>query len=191
MSGFQINKGKEAQQRKAFTHVLADVPGGGVLVTSELTEPIVSEGSPLGRTADGKWHIIKTAKIAAKATASATTYTVNKGHNITTSDYLTFAKSGKAYKVSSVATNASDPNLDDITVSTSLGAAEIGDILIQAKASTADSSAYAFEPFGLLGKSYNVTPNLFVQIVTAGQIYGDRITGLGRLADDLPLIKVI
>lgn len=192
MSGFVINKGSEARQFKAFTHVVADIPGGGVLVTSDLTENVVIEGTPLGKDSDGKWHIIKRAEVTAVAGASDTTYTVKKGHNLTTNDFVTFAKGGKAYKISQISDNASDSNCDDIKVATTLGAAAVGDVLIQAKASTADASAYKYEPEGLLGKSYNVEHNLFVQIVTIGQIDSAKLPiKLGKIMADLPLIKVI
>lgn len=187
-----ITKQQGAPRSRAFTHNLADIPGGVCINSTELTQTTLPEGTPVGKDEKGVFHVIKTAELAAPATSDTTVYTVKKGHNFKIGDFVLLKTSGKSYAITAIADNASDSNADDITVATSLGvAAEKGGALIQAAKAGASGSDFILKPVGLLGTGYDVEFNTFVNVVTIGQVDGSKISSLGAIADALPLINVI
>ena len=169
---------------RAFAKKVADLPGGATISTSELTQSILKEGTPIGaKDSNGVYHVVKTAVMAKVATSSATTYTVAKGHNFKAGDYVTLGTGKKAYAISSIATNGTDATLDDITVGTTLGAAAaVGDVLIQASAeASGNTSTFKYKPVGLLGESYNVDNlgSLFANVVLIGVVKEENIDAVG------------
>ena len=190
--GLTIEKKKGVKRSRAVTHNLADIPGGVCIDTSEITQPTLAEGTAVGKDANGLYHIIKTATLAANAANDATTYTVKKGHNFKVGDVIMLKTKGKAYAISAIATNATDANADDLTVGTTLGVtATTGDVVFQAAAVGASNSAFKYTPLGIINTSYDVEPNLFVAVTTIGQVEGAKIEPLGEIADALPLINII
>lgn len=190
--GLTITKTQGAKRSRAFTHNLADIPGGVCVAVEELTQTTIPEGTAVGKDENGLYHIIKVAEIATAAASDATTYTVKKGHNYKVGDFVMLKTNGKSYAITAIATNATDANADDITVGTSLGvAAAEGDVLIQAAKSGASGSDFKYKPVGLIGTGYDVAPNTFVNVITIGQVEGAKISPLGAIAATLPLINVI
>lgn len=190
--GLTITKKQGVRRSRAFTHSLADIPGGVCVNTAELTQDTLAEGTPVGKDINGLYHVVKTATLAANAANDATTYTVKKGHNFKVGDVIMLKTKGKAYAITAIATNGTDTNADDITVGTSLGlAATAGDVVFQAAAAGASNSAFKYAPLGLINTSYDVEPNLFVAVTTIGQVEGAKIAPLGEIADALPLINII
>lgn len=192
--GFRITKTEGVKEYKVFTHVLADIPNGVTIDTSTLTQDTIAEGTPVGLdTSTGLYHVIKTATLAADAANDATTYTVKKGHNFKVGDFIMLKTAGKSYAITAIADNSGNAAYDDITVGTSLGiAASAGDAILQAKQAGASGSAFPIEIVGLLGHSYTVEPNLFVQVVTIGQVRKSRVPDFsGYVSAALPLIKFI
>ncbi len=185
---------QQGQKRsRAFTHSLADIPGGGCIVVSELTQTTLAEGTPVGKDTNGKWHVVKTAELVANAANDATTYVVKKGHNLKVGDVIMAKTSGKAYAITTIADNSSDAANDDITVGTTLGVAvSAGDILMQAASAGASGSAFKYAPAGLVNTAYDVEPNLCVAITTIGQVIDAKIPKLGpTVKAQLPLINFI
>lgn len=190
--GLVITKKQGVRRSRAFTHSLADIPGGVCVNTAELTQDTLAEGTPVGKDSNGLWHVCKTAVLAANAANDATTYTVKKGHNFKVGDVIMLKTKGKAYAITAIATNSTDTNADDLTVGTTLGlAATAGDVIFQGAAAAASNSAFKYAPLGLINTSYDVESNLFVAVTTIGQVEGAKIAPLGEIADALPLINVI
>ena len=177
----QILRKKDKRVVKAFTHQLADIPGGVTVSAADLTQAVLYEGTPIGKDANGLYHVVKVAVVAAQAGASATTYTVKKGHNFKVGDVIFFTKGGKAYAISAIATNSGDATCDDITVGTTLGAAEVGAAVYQSVANGATSGAFKYEPLALVGESYDVADlaNHVVNAWTIGQIKEANIPPVG------------
>ena len=120
------------------------------------------------------FHVIKTAKLTAPASSSATTYVVAKGHHFRVGDVIMAKTAGKAYPITAIATNASDSTSDDITVGTTLGVSlAVGDGIIEAKQEAASASAFKYTPVGLTGEAYevNAAMNNDVNVVTIGQVH--------------------
>lgn len=190
--GLIIQKTNGVKRSRAFTHNLADIPGGVGIDTSELTQITIAEGTPVGKDANGLFHVIKTAELTANAANDATTYTVKKGHNFKVGDFIMLKTNGKSYAITSIATNQSNADADDITVGTTLGvAAEAGEIILQAAKAGASGSDFKYAPVGLINTGYDVEPNLFVAVTTIGQVEGAKIPKLGAIATALPLINII
>lgn len=149
---------------RAFAHKVADIPNGVTVATSTLVPgvPLV-EGSVIGRNSTtGVFHLVKTALLAANAGATATTYTVKKGHHFKVGDFIMLAVGAKAYAITAIATNSGDSSLDDITVGTTLGAAaNAGACIMQAAAESAsNTSALPLSaPYAVVGDSYDVVAN--------------------------------
>lgn len=179
--GIQIQRKKDKRVVKAFTHKLADIPGGVTVSAADLTQAVLHEGTPIGKDANGLYHVVKVAVVAAQAAGDATTYTVKKGHNFKAGDVIFFTKGGKAYTISAIATNSSDATCDDITVGTTLGAAAVGTEVYQSAANGATAGAFKHEPLALVGESYDVADlaNHLVNAWTIGQIKEANIPPVG------------
>lgn len=169
----QIKKQSDERVLHAFTHKLADIPGGVTVSAARLTQGKILEGTPIGKGSDGIYQVVKTAVVAAAGTATTdTTYTVKKGHNFKVGEYIMAATGAKAYAITTIATNSGDSTCDDITVGTALGVnVAIGDVLMEAAAQSASTtSAFKFAPVALVGDAYDVEGNMVVSAVTMGQI---------------------
>lgn len=186
-----IRRTSDIKQHHAITKILLDVPNGGTIAISELTQNTLAEGLPVSLGADGLYHVVKTATISTSADSDATTYVVEKGHNLKVGDVVMFKTGGKAYAITAIATNSTNSTNDDITIGTTLGAAKAGDVLIEASKAGASGSDFKYKPTGLLAYSIDVKPNATIGIMVAGQIYQSKCQNLGAVAGALPLIHVL
>lgn len=162
---FVIRKKTDNRVMRVFTHKIADIAGGVNVATADLTQPVLHEGTPIGKDSNGLYHVVKTALLKANAANDATTYTVAKGHNFKVGDIIMAKTAGKAYAITTIATNSGNNAYDDITVGTTLGVAvSAGDVLMQAASAGASGSAFKYAPMALVGESYDVHSdgNLFV-----------------------------
>lgn len=180
--GLTIKKKKDERVIRAFTHKLADIPDGITVSAKDFTQKKLAEGTPVGKGENGLYHIVKVAILTAAATATATTYNVQKGHNFKVGDFIMLKEGGKAYAITAIDTTTNSTN-DVITVGTTLGVAgAIGDAIYQAAAESAGtSSKFLYEPKALVGESYDVEDlsNLIVNAWTIGQIRESNIPGVG------------
>lgn len=182
--GLKINRKNENRVIRAFTHKLADIPGGVTVSAADLTQSALLEGTPIGMGSNGLYHVVKCAKLTADAANNATAYTVLKGHNLKVGAFVALKEGGKAYAITAIATNASDSTSDDITVGTTLGlAATAGGFLYEAAAESATTtSALKYAPIALVGESYDVDgSNLVVNAWTFGQIKEANIPPIGSV----------
>jgi hypothetical protein len=123
----EIKKTSETQIGVVIRKVMEDIPGGVNLMGSSLqtgtTE--IAAGSLVGEDPSnpGKFYLVKTAKLQANATNTATTYRVLKAHQLKVGDFITTKDvvNCKAYAITAIdTTNAS---YDTLTVGTTLGVA--------------------------------------------------------------------
>lgn len=123
----QIIKSSETQVTPCIVKVMADIPGGVLLMASSLktgtTE--IAAGSILGEDSAnaGQYHLVKTAKLHADATNVATTYQVKKNHQLKVGNIITTkdVASCKAYAITEIDTT--NATYDVLTVGTTLGVA--------------------------------------------------------------------
>lgn len=112
--------------------VVAEVPGGGLLKDAGYD---VVQTTPVGRASDGKYQVIKTAKVKTRYT-TGTSLEVEPGSGIAANDYIAFG--GMAVQVTKVTAGT---DKDTLTISALTGRTiEAGDFVYQA-ASAADGSA--------------------------------------------------
>lgn len=103
----------------------------------------------------GLYHIIKTAEVAKVVGSSDTVIIVKKGHNFRAGDNVFAAAGGKCYAIESIATNETDPELEDITVGTTLGVAiSVGGVIYQGGETGATKAAFKYEPKALVGERW-------------------------------------
>lgn len=191
-----IVKQKDNRVSRAFTHKLADIPNGVNVANTEFVQRVLKEGTPVGKDATtGLYYPVKVAILTAVAESTATAYTVAKGHDFQVGDFIMLKPGAKAYAITAIATNATDATSDDITVGTTIGAAAKGASIYQAAAQAAsNSSAFKYQPIGLVGESYDIEPNsnLLANVVTIGQVREALIPAPGaEVKAKLPLIKFI
>lgn len=170
-----IKTQSEARQVRAFTHKVADIPGGVTVCVAELIPgAILHEGTPLGKGTDGLYHVVKTAKVKTDAAANATSIVIEKGSHITANDFVCVAEGGKAVKVASVSHGTTDDTLT-IVLNETTGLAKLtaGDVLVGAAAAAAsNTSKFKYAPVALTGSAYDVVANdnIFSAAVTIGQV---------------------
>lgn len=178
----KIQRKKDERVVSAFTHKLADIPNGITVAGADLTQTVLKEGTPVGKDANGLYHVVKVAVLSANATNTATAYTVGKGHNFKVGDVIMLKKGGAAYAITGIATNATDGKCDDLTVGTTLGEAAVkGAAVYEAKAAGAQDAEFKYEPKALVGESYDVEQlaNHVVNAWTIGQVKEANIPALG------------
>lgn len=178
----RIEKKKDNRVIRAFTHKLADIPNGITVSAADFTQKVLHEGTPVGKDANGLYHVVKVAVLTADATNTATIYTVKKGHNFKVGNVVMLAPGAKAYTITAIATNADNATSDDITVDTTLGAAaKAGAAIYEAAKAGASGSAFKYEPVALVGESYDVEAlgNHIVNAWTIGQIRESNIPAVG------------
>jgi hypothetical protein len=176
-----IDRKKDNRVIRAFTHTLADIPGGVTVSVADLAQKVLQEGTPIGKdAATGLYHVVKVAKLTAVATNTATSYVVAKGHNFKVGDFIALKEGGKAYAITAIADTNSET--DTITVGTTLGvAAAAGDALYHATAESTAAAVLKYKPIALVGESYDVKDgsNLVVNAWTIAQIREANIPAIG------------
>lgn len=176
-----IKKQRDKRVIRAFTHKLADIPGGVTIATKDFTTKVLQEGTPVGKDNDGLYHIVKVGTLTAAVNTTATEYPVKKDHNFKVGEFIMLAPEDKAYPITEIDT--SEATHDVVKVETTLGATgKIGDCIYQAAAeSAAKSSKFLYEPIALVGESYDVEQgnNLIANVWTIGQIKESNIPGVG------------
>lgn len=170
--GLKIDRKQDKRVVHACTHMLADIPNGVTVCSSELVAGgILQEGTALGGKGNtGLYHVVKTARLTEAATAATNAYKVAKGHHFKVGDFIMLKVGAKAYKITSIDT--SETLYDTINVGTTLGEpAPAGAALVLAAAESADASAFKYVPKAMTGDSYDVEAlnNHFVTAVTIGQ----------------------
>ena len=173
-----IKRQNEKRIASAFSHKLADIPNGVTVAGQDLTQPVLYEGSVIGKDENGLYHVIKTAKVAVAADSAATTITVHKGHNFRQGELVFAVKGGKCYAISAITTNSENSTYDDITIGTTLGVAlKIGDAIYLGADSGATKGAFKYEPEAVVGENYDVEylSNTTVNAWTIAQVYESRI----------------
>ncbi|MCE8825640.1 hypothetical protein K0F25_06315 [Bacteroides fragilis] len=170
--GLKIDRKQDKRVVHACTHMLADIPNGVTVCSSELVAGgILQEGTALGgKDAAGFYHVVKTARLTENATAATKAYKVAKGHHFKVGDFIMLKVGAKACNITSI--NTSETLYDTINVDTTLGEAARGAALVLAAAESADTtSAFKYVPKAMTGDSYDVEAlnNHFVTAVTIGQ----------------------
>lgn len=168
----QNTKTTETRGLIVFVKKIEDIPGGVTLAAADVTQAVIGAGTPVGKDANGLFHVIKTAKAQANAANNATTYKVLKGHNIKVGDFLSTGALKIAYAITAIDTSNAD--YDTLTVGTTLGVAvTAGDILITAAAeATGNTSAFKYTPYGLLGSDVQIVSgdNHLVDVIVRGTV---------------------
>lgn len=134
--------------------VVAEVPGGGLLVDAGYD---VIQTTPVGRTSDGRYQVVKTARVKTKYT-TGTSLEVEKGSGIAKNDYIAFG--GMAVQVTAV---SEGEDKDTLTISALTGKTiEVGDFVYQAAAAADGSSSQAapvVKPIGVADDGHFTAAN--------------------------------
>lgn len=170
VTSINIRTKADTRQVRAWTHKLADIPGGATLYVADFGGTVIYEGTPIGKDSNGLYHAVKSAKVQANAADNATTVKVLKGHGFKVGDFIALAVGSTSKKINAIDT--SEAAYDTLTLAATLGAALTAGDVLPAAASASASAALPFKPVAMLGESYDVVQgeNLWVNAVTIGQI---------------------
>lgn len=180
--GMTVRKSKDTSTVRVVMHRVADIRGGVSIVTAELTQDYIKEGTPLSAPdTNGMSHVVKFAKVYANATNADTAIRVHKGHNFKVGDIVCAVENGKAYAITEI--DASNSGYDIITVGTTLAVALTANTsyIFQAKATGANGSKLKYEPFAIVGTgrlvevNSNIDTDAWVMAVTKGNALPDLI----------------
>ena len=126
----------------AWRKMLADIPNGGSVKSTEIRKDMLYDGTPVYYSdTDHLWHPIHNAVMQADAADSATKYKVLKGNSLKVGDYLYNGSTGNAI----TAIDTTNAAYDEVTVGTTIGAASAGAIL-----TVGGSTAASPNPQGLV-----------------------------------------
>lgn len=178
-----LKRESEFQYHPGIELILEDVQGGGTIARSDLAGAIFA-----GRKLDelpplvivvvdettGVYHVLKTAAVQAVAAADAVAYQVKKNHLFAVGDAVTIG--GDFAKAADViaAIDKSNPIFDKITLAGTIGAAPVGEVLVQAKAKAAVGAALPL--YGATSSELPVTMNK-VNLTVANQSSGLLVRG--------------
>lgn len=185
---------KDVRRVNAFISKLEDIPGGGIVAVTELTQASVEEGTPVGVDSNGLYHVVKTAKLVEAAANDTVGYKVAKGHNFKVGDFIALKTGGKAYAITEITTSNDD--YDVLTVGTTLGlVAAIGEVVIEAAAQSASTTSdFKYKPVGLVGTGFDVVSgnNHSSDIVVRGSVNASVAPPTGSYVQAaLPLIRFV
>jgi hypothetical protein len=178
-----LKRESEFQYHPGIELILEDVQGGGTIARSDLVNAVfagvkLDELPPLvivvKDETTGVYHVLKTAAVQAVAAANTVVYQVKKNHLFAVGDVVTLG--GDFTKAADVITaiDKSNSAFDKITLAGTIGAAALGEVLVQAKAKAEAGSA---EP--LYGKTTSELPITMnkINLTVANQSSGLLIRG--------------
>lgn len=134
--------------------VIAEVPGGGLLVDAGYD---VVETTPVGRTSDGKYQVIKCAKVKTKYAGSGTTIDVEKGHGLAKGEFV--MAGGISKTISSINTGAADKDVITLDAAMTGVTVEAGEFIYQAKAAAESNAVPVVKPIGYAGVGHYTAEN--------------------------------
>lgn len=145
--------------------VIAEKPGGGLLKDAGYNVP---ETTPVGLDTDGKYKVIKCAKVKTKYSGSETSLVVEPGSGIAKNDFIAF--DGMAVQVTAVS-SASDK--DTLTIGALTGKnINIGDFVYQAskaaKGADEDVAAPIVKPLYIVSDGHPTARNGIVAFAGNG-----------------------
>ena len=179
MGLLRIDRKQDKRVAYAFTHKLADIPGGVTVSAKELTQKVLREGTPVGKGENGLYHVVKVAILHKKEASTPTAYQVEQGHNFKTGDIVMLGKNAKGYAITSIVPG---DGYDTINVGTTLGNGEKGAAIYEADKTAASGVSFKYKPVALVGESYDVEAlsNHVVNAWTIGQVKEANIQPVGE-----------
>lgn len=157
----KITRSADSRVIKAILHRIADVPGGVTVSVADLGGAALKEGTPLGYvSADGMYHVTKTAKVVTAATNVAVTYEVAKGSHFKVGDR--FAVEGANGQLITAIDKTTNADKDVITVGTTLGIVVAANVV--AFESAGANQTVKYPSTAVAGSNYDVvaSESLFV-----------------------------
>lgn len=134
--------------------VVAEVPGGGLLKDAGYD---VVQTTPVGRASDGKYQVIKAAKVKNKYAGSGTTIEVEKGHGLANGEFV--MAGGVAKTISSINTGAADKDTITLDAAMTGVTVEAGEFVYQAKAAAASDAVPVVTPVGVVDDGHFTDAN--------------------------------
>jgi hypothetical protein len=152
----------DTERNLAIELILEDIPGGGVIATSDLPTTLteLKAGTLVREGSDGIWHVTKTAILVGAVPASGfTAFQVYNNHTFKAGDLIGTASGIGASGVRITSIAASGAGKDVITVGTSLSAVlPASGILIESSTSGfPNTTAFRYSPTAITTNTVETT----------------------------------
>lgn len=135
--------------------VVAEVPGGGLLKDAGYD---VVQTTPVGRASDGKYQVIKTAKVKTKYNnGTGSTIEVEKGHGLAKGEFV--MAGGIAKTINSINTGASDKDVITLDAAMTGVTVEAGEFIYQAAAAAESDAVPVVTPIGVVDDGHFTDAN--------------------------------
>lgn len=135
--------------------VVAEVPGGGLLKDAGYD---VVQTTPVGRTSDGKYQVIKTAKVKTKYNnGTGSTIEVEKGHGFAKGEFV--MAGGVAKTINSINTGAADKDTITLDAAMTGVTVEAGEFIYQAAAAAESNAVPVVTPIGVVDDGHFTDAN--------------------------------
>lgn len=134
--------------------VVAEVPGGGLLKDAGYD---VVQTTPVGLASDGKYQVIKAAKVNTKYAGSGTTIEVEKGHGLAKGEFV--MAGGLAKTISSINTGAADKDTITLDAAMTGVTVEAGEFIYQSKAAAESDAVPVVTPIGVVDDGHFTDAN--------------------------------
>jgi len=177
--GLGLTKTTIAYGKAVWQCVSDNAVGGFLLNKLDISDDVeIVAGTPVGFDESTRIAtILKTAKVYADATNTATTIQVKKGHLFKVGNYIGHVIGGKAYAITAIDTTNS--SYDTLTVGTTLGVALVaGDTIFQSSATGATACVYYVTPKALSYATVIMSTGQAIDAVIEGIVYARRIPSL-------------
>lgn len=161
---FQYNDAQKAAPIR-IEQVWGEKPGGGLLENTDFDVP---ETTAVGAGANGKYKVIKSAKVITKYNNGAgTNIEVAKGHGFKKGEFVAYGD--KAKTINSITTT--DPNKDVIVINEAMTGVtiEVGEHLYQAKA-TGDNAMPIVKPLFIASYGHFSAENGIIAHANSGDV---------------------
>lgn len=148
-------QGAQAPAPIRVEQVVAEVPGGGLLKDAGYN---VVQTTPVGRAADGKYQVIKTAKVKTKYNnGTGSTIEVEKGHGFAKNEFV--MAGGVAKTINSINTGAAGKDVITLDAAMTGVTVEAGEFIYQAKAAAESGAVPVVTPIGVVDDGHFTDAN--------------------------------
>lgn len=171
-----LKKENELQSVPVFVEIGYDYPGGGTLDKTGFTDGEILKAGSLVKFDESTRlvTILKTAKIVENAAGGATSYKISKGSKLVVTDAVAAVVGGLSYAITAI--NTSNADYDTITVGTSLGALNAGDVIFNSATTGPTAGALKVKVNGILRNDVEVKSNVtLMPVVQTGKVYNRRL----------------
>ncbi len=158
----QTSKSTDTERNLAIELILEDVPGGGLITVDDLptTQTELEAGTLVAEGSDGKWHVSKTALVAAALPASGfTTLMVYNNHSFKAGDLMGTASGigASGVRITSIAASGTGYDVFTLASAPSVVIPASGVIIESSTSGFPSTSTFRYPPTAITTNTVDTT----------------------------------